>query len=189
MQPINVVYLHGFASCWNPEAQKIQHLSRWAEVNGFDLDYGLGAKKIVDLAMPQLEVFKPDLLIGCSMGGWLAAELGNATAIPFVALNPCIEPSHTLKKHTGRGVDHQGRSYNLLTEAVQSYTAFNRQGRGLILLDAGDDVLSAEYTKQQLHPHFPVTVFAGGSHRFEHIPEAIPVIESWFFETSISSGQ
>lgn len=181
---INIVYLHGFASCWNPESEKIQQLSAWARVSGFDLDYCHGAEQTVDLAKRQLENLKPDLLIGCSMGGWLAAELGHATNLPFVALNPCIEPSITLKKHIGNGVDYQGSSYCLSPDNVQSYTAFNKQGRGLILLDSGDEVLNAEHTKQQLREHYPIIAFSGGSHRFEHIPQAIPEIKSWFLEAN-----
>lgn len=179
MQPIKVVYLHGFASCWKPESEKNQQLGTWAAVDGFDLDYCLGAQATVDFAMRQLELYKPDLLIGCSMGGWLAAELGDAADIPFVALNPCIEPRLTLSKYIGNGMDYQGRPYYLAPETVQGYTAFNKQGRGLILLDADDETLNAAHTKTQLCQHFPVTVFLGGSHRFEHIPQAIPIIKEW----------
>lgn len=180
LKPQNIVYLHGFASSWNAGSIKAQQLSCWTAVDGFDLDYCQPAATLIESALKQLALCRVDLLMGCSMGGWLAAELSAITGLPFVGLNPCVEPAVTLRKYLGAGRDYQGRDFYLTPEVVQSYRAFNMNACGLVLLDAGDEVLDAEHSHSWLQGRYPVSTFPGGSHRFDHIPQAIPVMQRWF---------
>ena len=115
----------------------------------------------------------PDLLVGTSMGGWLAGILGAETGIPFVAINPVIDPRETLKSWLGKGVDHQGNAYELSPDSLVSYYPFTQCGSGLILLDQGDELIPWQETFRALDGCFPVHSFAGGSHRFEHMDESL----------------
>lgn len=110
------------------------------------------------------------------MGGGLASILGSEIGIPFVAINPVIDPSRSLKKHVGQGLDHQGEPYELTSAVVSSYYPFARNGSGLILLDEGDEVIDWQDTHRKLEGYFPVHVFPGGSHRFEHMDASLPLI-------------
>jgi hypothetical protein len=110
------------------------------------------------------------------MGGWLAGILGAESGIPFVAINPVTDPAHTLKSWIGPGVDHQGQAYQLTEDVVSSYYPFTHYGRGLVLLDQGDELLPWNDTVRALGGYFPVHSFEGGSHRFEHMEEALELV-------------
>jgi len=81
-----------------------------------------------------------------------------------------------LKARIGQGVDHQGKPYELTASAAASYYTFTLYGSGLILLDKGDELLRWYDTARILGDYFPVHCFDGGSHRFEHMNEALELI-------------
>ena len=51
---------------------------------------------------------------------------------------------------------------------------------GLILLDKGDELLNSLETEENLKDSYAVTSFNGGSHRFDHMKDACPVIEQFY---------
>lgn len=51
--------------------------------------------------------------------------------------------------------------------------SFRMDGRGTIVLDLADEVLSAQDTLSFVRGRLPVVAFEGGSHRFEHMAELI----------------
>lgn len=110
------------------------------------------------------------------MGGWLAATVGAQLRIPFTAINPAIDPRKSLRKHLGQGVDFQYCNYHLDEAAVNSYFPIETRGCGLILLDAADEVMNSQATKDALDSHFQVEIFPGGNHRFSHLEESLPLI-------------
>ncbi|MAM89536.1 MAG: hypothetical protein CME36_19735 [unclassified Hahellaceae] len=140
---LNIFYCHGFASAFNPVKPKIQCLSELGPVHGINFDFMQPAETLVERCIAALLEHDIDLLVGTSMGGWLANVAGSRAGLPFVAINPAIEPSRTLMRHVGKGVDHQGRPYDLEASAVLSYSPFRLEGCGLILLDEGDEVLDS----------------------------------------------
>lgn len=174
-----ILYIHGFASSFKPNSEKILGLKRLGEVLGVNLDYtespGVVFRKIE--AVVQRE--HVDVLAGTSLGGYWSAKVGTALKLPFVAMNPAIEPGKTLRKYIGRGETYFGESYYLKEITVDAYEDFPLSGNGLILLDLEDDVLNAHHTKKVLNDDYPVICFEGGSHRFEHIDEAISDIDDF----------
>lgn len=169
-------YLHGFASRFDINSDKLKILARLGPVYGHDIDYTHGSEDVIEDSLDKLMQVNPDLLVGTSMGGWLAGILGAETGIPFVAINPVTDPAHTLKPWIGQGVDHQGQAYQLTAEVVSGYYPFTHCGSGLVLLDQGDELLPWNDTVRALGDYFPVHSFEGGSHRFEHMEEALKLI-------------
>ena len=175
---LSIFYCHGFASSFDPTKSKVQILTRLGPVDGCNIDYTRRADEVVSHVIEQGNFASVDLIVGTSMGGWLAAELGSSLEIPFVAINPAVDPSQTLRKYIGASEDYQGRPYRLTESAVASYYPIAKNGCGLILLDEGDEVIDARHTQEVLKQHYQIEVFEGGNHRFAHMEEALPLIEA-----------
>ncbi|MGO1502712.1 MAG: YqiA/YcfP family alpha/beta fold hydrolase [Marinobacter sp.] len=169
-------YLHGFASQFDINSDKLKTLARLGAVHGHNIDYTQIAEDAIEESLDKLMQVNPDLLVGTSMGGWLAGILGAESGIPFVAINPVTDPSKTLRPWIGQGTDHQGQPYYLAESVVESYYPFTQYGSGLILLDKGDELLPWRDTVTELGDYFPTYCFEGGSHRFEHMGEALHLI-------------
>ena len=76
---------------------------------------------------------------------------------------------------------------NTLSEDVpKSYPYLPKKGILMIMVDEGDEVLDPYKTKEYFTDYGPI-LFKGGSHRFEHMPEALTKIEK-FLNRTISIG-
>lgn len=95
---------------------------------GPDLDYGQGAGAVLAIAIDFASREQPDLIIGTSMGGWLASHVGAVLGIPFVALNPAIQPAKTLGKYVGHTVNYSGFDATIDADVVAGYPDFQRDG-------------------------------------------------------------
>lgn len=185
---MNIYYCHGFASQFDPASSKIGRLRELGVVYGHDIDYTKPADQVAQQCFDEMLDNDIDIIIGTSMGGWLASVVGSRAGIPFVAINPAITPSQTLAKHIGRGMDYQGREFKLTASVANSYGSLSRDGCGLILLDEGDDVINWRETYTAYHERYSVISFPGGSHRFEHMKAALPLIEDFFDRSSFVYG-
>lgn len=105
---LKIYYLHGFASRFDTTSEKLKTLAELGPVYGHDIDYTQGSEDVIEESLDKLMRVNPDLLVGTSMGGWLAGILGAENGIPFVAINPVTDPAHTFKPRIGQGIDHQG---------------------------------------------------------------------------------
>ena len=178
---MRILYVHGFGSKFDPDLPKVKELMKLGSVDGVDVDY-LDAGSVVprnDVVRSVIEVVIAkdiDLIVGTSMGGWAAAVAGCETGIPFVAANPVLSPSKVLPK------------LNVSSSRAASYEDFPLEGcRGLILLDEGDDLLDSKETFERLKPRYIVNMFAGGSHRFDHMEDSLDLIEL-FVNSSFGYG-
>ena len=89
---MNIYYCHGFASRFDPGSSKLAILRELGPVYGHDIDYTQPADEVVRECIDKLIGAGIDLVVGTSMGVWLASTAGSPTGIPFVAINPAIEP-------------------------------------------------------------------------------------------------
>lgn len=105
---MKIFYCHGFASQFDPNSSKLKILSRLGSIEGQNIDYTNPAEEVVQFCVDAVIKADIDLLVGTSMGGWLASIVGARIGIPFVAINPAIDPSQAMKKHVGTGLDFQG---------------------------------------------------------------------------------
>tara|TARA_R110001592_G_scaffold128816_3_gene341037 strand:+ start:386 stop:877 length:492 start_codon:yes stop_codon:yes gene_type:complete len=97
-----ILYLHGLESPQGGE--KVDFLATKSFVHAPELDYT--RNDIFPFLINIVEEFKPDVIIGSSMGGYSAFVLGALYKIPVVAFNPAlhsrtIEPNFPdfVKKH------------------------------------------------------------------------------------------
>jgi len=173
---MKILYLHGFGGHYSPQKKKVQELSQLGEVSGYSIDWTRPSETILKEA--KKHIGGVDLVVGISMGGWLAATLGDRNEIPFVAMNPMIDPknSYLLKSL-------------LEPEIIDGYSDFPKNEAGLILLDQGDRVINSYVTYDKMHEYYDCRLFTGGSHRFEHIKESISIIRSFVDFTELAWGR
>ena len=81
-----VLYLHGLESPQGGE--KVDFLATKSFVHAPELDYT--RSDIFPFLINTVEEFKPDVIIGSSMGGYSAFILGALYKIPVVAFNPAL---------------------------------------------------------------------------------------------------
>jgi hypothetical protein len=188
---MKILYLHGFGSAFSTTNPKVAALQSIGEVFGVNLHYRRTYAEVYNTAEKAAFQHQVDLIVGTSMGGNIAAQLGQSIGIPFVSINPSIDPAKSLDTLVPKGVpssvytDHTGSTYPLVRAKIATYKPFlHVEGScGLILLDSADTVCDPTATKDRFTGKYEIHEFDGGSHQFEHITESLPIINT-FYETS-----
>lgn len=188
------IYLHGFNSDRNPTSDKLKELGKLGDVitlgyNSF-APYSEILKNLEEKikreirANPAGEV----ALVGTSLGGYWAGTLSDIYGVPAILMNPAIRPAKTLKKHVGVTLKNfvSDEENTLSKDVPKSYPELPKKGILMIMVDEGDEVLDPYETKEFFADYGPI-LFKGGSHRFEHMPDALPKIEK-FLNRTISIG-
>jgi uncharacterized protein len=182
----NIIYLHGFNSAFDPENEKVKALSALGTVSGISYDSYGTYQEICTYLLEQLRDKDRDdtLIVGTSLGGFWAAEMGFKLGIPSVIINPCHTPGEMLRKYIGPQINYQtGETRNFELNSVQSYMNLKTYNSNysfypLVLLDMGDEVIDS-YESMKLFEGFPMMCWVGGSHRFEHAEDAIEHIRQY----------
>jgi predicted esterase YcpF (UPF0227 family) len=191
---MNVLYLHGWGSKYDPESDKVQALRELGEVHGVDLDYTQGFEPVLVAALKVFLEKKIDIVVGTSMGGFLASHVGCQAGIPFVACNPALFPKQQLSKYLGHGTTYDGREYEFTEQALEGYPAFAglgpedqkfndefKKGLGMIGVDLGDELIDSQETARiaTQNETYPVMWFADGCHRFAHMTEMVGITKKY----------
>jgi len=175
-----VVVLHGFGSALpNGTFKRVYqalHKSHW--VVGFNYDPWSPGKSFAywdEEIAPQLEG-KRVTVLGTSLGGWWAWQLGNRAGVDrIVMINPVIEPGRYLRKYIGesRYVARRKATY-LMTEAItDAYAAVEEpaitEARELLVLARDDEQLDYRWaqTKFAARPDARVVIFDHGGHTLD----------------------
>ena len=173
---MKILYVHGFGSKFDASNDKVVALRALGEVVGITVDYTEARDEIATQLVEYVLQHEIDLIVGTSMGGHMSAIVGARVGVPFVAINPALDPATSLYRHIGKHTTYAGDEYELTEEAITSYDKFDTTGCGLVLLDSGDALFDSAVTAELLTPHYEVVTFDGGSHRFEHMNEALDVV-------------
>ncbi len=172
---MKILYLHGFASAVKKSSKKYDELSKIGEVVPFAPDYCQGFDQVMKDTLVFAAAGNIQGIVGTSMGGYTASHIAAQLKVPFVAINPSITPSQTLKKYIGKHQNYDGSSYELKLAHVGSYPDFNTTARGLIIVSALDEVIPAKDTQAfAKEKQLPIISCNYGDHRFEDIS---PLIE------------
>ncbi len=122
------------------------------------------------------------LLVGSSLGGFWARYLAPELGAGMVLINHALHPETDLMDVVGpKTTEATGEEYVLTAEQVQALARYqvpqcHPQVPTLVLLDEGDEVLDYREAEAFYRDCGRVVVYPGGSHRFEHLPEALPEI-------------
>jgi len=187
------VYLHGFNSAYDPTAEKVQMLQRLGTVSGVTYDTYDTYENILDFLTRQI-VYSDDLvLVGTSLGGFWAAVLAKHLKVPSVIINPCHNPYELLQKYVNV---INTNYYTSITDVLSFETVETYEEHQLVtdtetfhytpvvLLDMADEVINS-YETQSILSGFRTVVFEGGSHRFDHMQEALLPIQEYINACSI----
>jgi len=163
---MKILYLHGYNSRFDPTTDKMKELSVLGEVVGISIDYNK-TKTVIENALSDMPN-DIDILVGTSMGGWLSNKLGTLTDLPYVSINPAINPNH------------------LLELKLPEFDINNNFG--IVLLDENDEMINSNYTASMINGKIKYHMFEGGNHRFTHMANAISIIQRFYTTTYYSSG-
>lgn len=185
---MNILYVHGFGSDFDPSSDKVMALEELGKVHGVSLDWTKPVEVTLMQIVEAVESLDIDLIVGTSMGGWAAANVGAELGIPFVAINPAVDPAKSLMRYTGERIDFCRRMYNLTEETVREYFPMTREGYGLIMLDLGDKIIDSQETINSYEEFHQIVIFEGGSHRFDHIASGVEYIKEFYNRASTTYG-
>lgn len=165
---MNILYIHGYNSCFKPNSEKMQTLSKLGTVMGITIDYtDAGFDNTISQLLEYIKENDIVVVVGTSLGGYLASHCASISGLPFVAINPSMNPQRLIS------------SFN---------KPFNTEGCGLVLLDRGDEVIDSKATYDALSEQFDVVMFEGGNHRFQHMADSLDLIKAHIFNASINYG-
>ena len=188
-----IVYLHGFNSGGR------SHKAGWlrehlAPIPVFAPDYSAhratealrSLRKFIRRLRRENPQSRKLLLIGSSLGGFWAQYLAPEFGARMVLINPSMHPDETLDQHAGNYHNEATGAETVLT--IQDVRAFreyriepcNPKVPTLVLLDEQDEVLDARSTAAALRGCGKTIVYPGGSHRFDHLVEALPEIRALY---------
>jgi hypothetical protein len=151
-----VLYLHGLES--SNTGTKVDFLHEVSDCYAPAMDYA--DSYVEDLLLKMVRAFKPDVIIGSSMGGYAALLLGNYFGISTVAFNPALH---------SRSFDPEFDKLNNADPEL-GFTP-------VVVLGMEDDVINPLITKEILDDSFidcVIEEIEGMQHRipllqFEHI--------------------
>jgi hypothetical protein len=184
---MHYIYLHGFNSAYGSDSQKVVDLSTIGEVSGITYDTFDTFSNIFKYIVSQVPDSSDVVFVGTSLGGFWAAQMGHYFGVPSIIINPCTDPFTMLRKYVGMPqVNYQTGEEQVLTDRDVDtyYTAPLKSCKKtfgvlpLVLLDMGDVVIASRETVVTLEG-FPTNTWEGGSHRFEHMKEALEHIAAY----------
>ena len=129
------------------------------------------------------------VFMGSSMGGFASEYLAMKTGSKAIMINPAIAPSELLPQFIGVTENYEtGRPYHWEQHHCEQYRQYEQELASskqsinrTLLLDMADELLDAENTLAKYQDKANVVSYSGGSHSFEHIKQALPVIEQVIF--------
>ncbi len=129
------------------------------------------------------------VFMGSSMGGFACEYLAMKTGSKAIMINPAISPSELLTQFIGVTENFEtGQPYHWEQQHCDQYRQYEQELAGsnqildrTILLDKADELLDSEKTFLKYHSCANVVMYDGGSHSFEHMRQALPVIEPVIF--------
>lgn len=196
-----IIYLHGFNSAsldlsgkLLTSKQKLVVLDEFCQQNQIKLctpnvDYRDYAQLIHyltqlfnDLEDEGFKVF----FMGSSLGGFTSEYMAIKTQSKAIMINPAISPSELLIQFIGIRENFEiKQSFDWTKAHCEQFKNYEDELKQMpdnqisqtVFLDMGDELIDSAKTVKKYQEIADVFSFAGGSHGFEHIEEALPVIK------------
>ena len=187
---ITLNYLHGFNSAALDTDGKVNELRTRFDVNLINYDSFAPHDAIIEAIDAQRVSAHPVAFIGTSLGGYFAAVMGQRLGLPAIMVNPSCDPHRALANYRDVTLENYklpDQPPRALTAAtIDSYTGTALSADPadypippLLVLDSGDELLDARATREAYADLGEALVFSGGSHRFEHMHDALDGIEAY----------
>lgn len=129
-----------------------------------------------------LEQKEKIVLLGSSMGGFYAQYFGQKYGLPYVMINPALNPEKVFNENLGVHENPAtGETVNITKDYIDQLMAFKCDNldssiHSLMLIDQDDEVIDVSYALKQYpqgsHKHSDTVVYSGGDHSFIHLNEA-----------------
>ncbi len=200
MKKIAIIYLHGFNSAsldlngnLLTSKDKLQVMQKYCSDNAIEfytpnVDYRDFLNIVEDMLLAwnqYLDQGYEVIFMGSSMGGFASEYLAMKTGGKAIMINPAICPSELLVHFIGVTENPEtGQPYHWDQSHCDQYLPFEQELAAskqpferTILLDKADELLDAETTRLKYQAIAQVVMYEGGSHSFEHMREALPIIE------------
>jgi len=129
------------------------------------------------------------VFMGSSMGGFASEYLAIKTGCKAIMINPAITPSELLPQFIGVTENSEtGQPYHWNQSHCDQYRLYEAELKSTnqtidrtILLDMADELIDSKNTLSKYQEKANVVCYEGGSHSFEHIRDALPIVEKVIF--------
>lgn len=119
---MRILYIHGAFSAFRRDSSKVQNLEKEFEVIGFNYSMECSFSENKAAISEFCVENKVDGIVGASLGGLYAAEVGKELSIPAILINPCVEPVMSLSTIVGTTSNYAtGKDETLTQEQVNTY--------------------------------------------------------------------
>lgn len=187
MSPV-LLYLHGFLS--SPNSEKAVQTAQFNQASVTPVEFVAPAlpnfpAQAYSLLQDTVEGFvargREVVLIGSSMGGFLATALAERFGLKTVLINPSVRPYDHADHFLGENLHpYTGERFVLESSHIDELRQIEAPQitdptRYLLLVQTGDEVL--DYRKAvDYYRDCEQQVIEGGHHRFENYPQQLPDI-------------
>ena len=192
MRPQRLLYLHGFLS--DEQSAKGQFVKTkmaedMPEVQVHTITYPIG---LPDVSVGYIKHYIEQKLLvedeavewavmGSSMGGFYAQYIAQAYGVPYIMINPALDPVSVLSKHQGIHQHPRTReSFTIderyLSQLEQYIVESKAPMDALLLLDRGDEVIDYQHALSLYQDRCKTLVYDRGDHAFQHLEDAWPHI-------------
>ncbi|NCC98843.1 MAG: hypothetical protein EOL95_03935 [Bacteroidia bacterium] len=184
-----ILYIHGFNSAGGGTKSELLHvalpkykiLSPTFDYKNFD-----AAVKLLNSLM---KVNRPDVVVGTSLGGFLAMYAGYKYNAKCIIINPTTHPSETLARFVGENKNLLTKQKYMFTESdLSKYKDFeDKEFKQISLIDekthfllSNDDELLGDhhYLEQKYFSCKHFSYFDGYGHRFTSTKPIVAAIEN-----------
>lgn len=185
-----ILYIHGFNSAGTgKKAEDFKRTFAQCKVVRPTFNY-----KDLDAALKTLNstfiVHKPDIVVGTSMGGFLALYASAKYNVKAVAINPVTKPFEVCSQFLGEQKNFVTKEvYTFTQQDADKYKMFTEKEFNKIVLKnqdvkfllATDDELLGDHTcLEQLYPQCKdFNYYTGLGHRFNSIKTIQQALENW----------
>ena len=185
-----LLFIHGFGS--SGRGTKARMLKTWCQEQGISF-MAPSLPNIPELAIETLheiieaiQKHEPIALVGSSLGGFYATWLANHNQLPYVLVNPSVEPYITLEKAVGKAINfHDQSSYEWNAQHTASLLPFKVENpnteRCLLMVQTGDELLDYRQAVQHYKTAQQI-VEEGGNHGFAGFENHLKTITDFCFK-------
>jgi len=185
-----IIYLHGFNS--TGDSAKGRFLKdNLPNISVLTPTYHHDPQRAIpfleNLIRERLTREQSPMLVVTYLGGYYAQYLAHRFKLKTVLINPALMPLTTLSDYLGENTNfNTGEKYTLTQTHLNALLRLDipdpctRPVPTLLLLDKGDEILDYRVAVARYQDCSEIVMFNGGDHQFQHMTEALPLIQAFY---------